>query len=198
MLYPSIWKCANNQIHTYLEIITNRDVDGEVKDDSSHFGHVNDTMAWRMNRVHKLVKAFNDGEEEDDDEDEESEEDFREKPCVFSVIRDPIKRVLSGYNEVEYRLITGTQLAANSQEMERPPYTKIPGYSLNHTGFRASQSILEKRFETFVRNLVQDILRFRNKITFTGTYIPCRRFCQLSIVSISFQNQTVAIIGFRQ
>lgn len=152
MLYPSIWKCANNQIHTYLEIVTNRDVIGEVKDENSPFGHSNDTMAWRLNRVHKLEKLLADGDEEN----EESENNFREKPCVFTVIRDPIKRVLSGYNEVDYRLITGQQLAVNSQNMERPPYTKIPGYSLNHTGFRASQNILEKRFETFVRNLVRE------------------------------------------
>jgi len=149
MLYPSIWKCANNQIHTYLELVTNRDADGEVKDKKSLFGHFNDKMAWRMNRVHKLQKLLYEG-------DEESEENLREKPCVFSVIRDPIKRVLSGYNEIDYRLITGEQLAVNSQHMERPPFTKIPGYSLNHTALRASQSILEMRFETFVRNLVQE------------------------------------------
>lgn len=145
LLYPSIWKCANDQIHTYLELITNRDGDGEVKDIESAFGHWNDTIKWRLNTEKKFQNVVTDFDLSNSDQ----------KACVFTVVRDPISRVLSGYNEVEYRLNSGESMSPATLKMVKPPYTTIPGYSLNN-GKKASEKDLERRFETFVRNLVQE------------------------------------------
>jgi hypothetical protein len=58
---------------------------------------------------------------------------------MFTVIRDPISHFLSGYNEIEYRLIKGHDVATpthplfkvnknnlNNNINNLPPYTKIP------------------------------------------------------------------------
>lgn len=145
-LYPSIWKCGNNQVHSYIELVTNRNADGTMKDkNSSAFGHKNDTIAWRLNRkqFQKLLPQYGWG-------------DFHEKPCIFTTIRDPIGRVISGYNEVEYRMTTGSQMAISSKEMLQPPYLQIPPYSLHNKERKASKQDLEKRFRQFVANLVRE------------------------------------------
>lgn len=143
-VYPSIWKCANNQIHSYLELVTNRDEDGALRDFNSAFGHWNDTIHWRLDTFRKIAN--------------EVREDLKDrgKSCLFTVVRDPIGRVLSGYNEVEYRLITGDEQSSNTLKMIKPPYTKVPNYDLNNTEVKAPLKDLESRFKAFVGNLVRE------------------------------------------
>jgi hypothetical protein len=68
------------------------------------------------------------------------------KPCTFTVIRDPISHFLSGYNEIEWRIITGKEIANVASVVKRG---RFPSFTqLSHDNPRI-------RFEGFVRNFLQ-------------------------------------------
>lgn len=71
-----------------------------------------------------------------------------EKPCVFTVMRDPISHFLSGYNEIEYRTLVHKIKVVNKQKIDgKPSYMDIS---------HSDQDGRERRFETFVRNLIEE------------------------------------------
>ncbi len=76
-----------------------------------------------------------------------------DKPCVFTVIRDPISHFLSGYNEIEYRIITGK---VKLKTKDPPPYTKIPHDGGGPRERRDPDTLRELRFEQFVRDLADE------------------------------------------
>ena len=100
----------------------------------------------------------------------------RDIPCSFTVIRDPISHFLSGYNEVEYRLITGTDDAPSTSEHENmAPYSRMPliengdgssndpdneekktknDGSMNNN--KLYQKLREERFEQFVHDVLEE------------------------------------------
>jgi len=84
------------------------------------------------------------------------------KPCVFTAIRDPISHFLSGYNEIEYRLVR--QVDAPSKIEKLPEYATIPFGKLTKGEFPVlknpddpkMQASRRTRFKTFVKNLLQE------------------------------------------
>ena len=180
VFYAPIWKCANNQIHSYLHRLFNRNRDGTVRDKHSlSTGHSNDTyvenlttknLEYMLYEELERAAANETGGNDNDDmswnnDNEESYFTFnhtnRAKPCVFAVLRDPISHFLSGYNEVEYRLITGEggapEISSSGEDgydkhrhhtIKLASYTKIP--------YDASPEKREERFVTFVKNLLME------------------------------------------
>jgi hypothetical protein len=180
VFYAPIWKCANDQIHSYLHRLFNRMADGTLRDKNSlSTGHSNDTYLEYLKIkdlefmfYEELERAAANGTDGNDDYDtnENNHNDnsyftfnhtSRAKPCVFAVLRDPISHFLSGYNEVEYRLITGEGGAPEvsssgenghdknkQQNIKLASYTKIP--------YDASPEKREERFVTFVKNLLKE------------------------------------------
>ena len=75
------------------------------------------------------------------------------KPCIFTVMRDPISHFLSGYNEIEFRITTGS---VNVKEKKKEiTFTKIP---YNGSGEKKIDpgKLREIRFERFVRDLLEE------------------------------------------
>ncbi len=71
-----------------------------------------------------------------------------EKPCVFTVMRDPISHFLSGYNEIEFRIIGDKMKLGDKAKIHgKPAYMDV-----SHT----DHDLRERRFETFVRNLIEE------------------------------------------
>ncbi len=157
VFYASIWKCANDQIHSYLERLFNRRADGNVRDTSRLDDFANDTYLESL-KIRDLKILFREElERQSGDDNNEGNAFFtfnhtgRTKPCVFTVLRDPISHFLSGFNEVEYRLIEEHddalhQIKGRSNELA--PYTRIP--------YNESDNKREERFQTFVKNLLME------------------------------------------
>eukprot|EP00532_Pseudo-nitzschia_australis_P007176 CAMPEP_0168164662 /NCGR_PEP_ID=MMETSP0139_2-20121125/1060_1 /TAXON_ID=44445 /ORGANISM="Pseudo-nitzschia australis, Strain 10249 10 AB" /LENGTH=583 /DNA_ID=CAMNT_0008081701 /DNA_START=1 /DNA_END=1752 /DNA_ORIENTATION=+ len=100
----------------------------------------------------------------------------RDIPCSFTVIRDPISHFLSGYNEVEYRLITGTDDAPSTSKLENlAPYSRMPlvesddgsnndpdneeKKTKNDASMKNNklyQKLREERFEQFVHDVLEE------------------------------------------
>jgi len=86
----------------------------------------------------------------------------RDKPCVFTVIRDPISHFLSGYNEAEYRLVEGIGGAPPSSEYHNlAPYFKMPYNASVRDGSDNDISdyllqLREDRFTQFVRDVLEE------------------------------------------
>ena len=145
ILYAPIWKCANNQIHAYLKLLFDRKRKGAIRnplDDSIGEGnHEND--------VYKHIQPKDMKRDNDNSYYFTFNHTVRTKPCVFSVLRDPISHFLSGYNEVEVRLFEGFGDAPeDSQRNQLASYTTIP--------YNVSSQQREQRFETLVRNLLKE------------------------------------------
>ncbi len=159
LFYASVWKCANDQIHSYLHQIFNRRINGDVRDPSRTIHRENDVYRESLNKK-DLEFVFHEALNRPKDSSENpslANEDYftfnktsRSKPCIFSVLRDPIGHFLSGYNEVEYRLIHGDvdapKLSKDSHKLAS--YTKIP--------HDESPEKREQRFKTFVKNLIKE------------------------------------------
>mmetsp|Transcript_12968 Transcript_12968/g.30586 ORF Transcript_12968/g.30586 Transcript_12968/m.30586 type:complete len:596 (-) Transcript_12968:315-2102(-) len=79
----------------------------------------------------------------------------RTKPCVFTVLRDPISHFLAGYNEVEYRLVHGESDAPNASELD-----KLASYAMIQ--LNQDSKTRELRFITFVQNLLEGHPSFVN------------------------------------
>lgn len=157
LFYASIWKCANNQIHSYLERLFNRRANGSVRDSSRLDDFTNDTYLESL-KIKDLKAVFREELERQNVGDKNEDNIFftfnhtaRTKPCVFTVLRDPISHFLSGYNEVEFRLIEQHEDVHHQKKgrtVELAPYTTIP--------FNESDHKREERFETFVQNLLME------------------------------------------
>ena len=96
----------------------------------------------------------------------------RNKPCVFTVIRDPISHFLSGYNEIEYRILTGR---VKLKTKNPPAYTKIP-YNGTTSLFdrRDPNTLRELRFEQFVRDLAEEDISFYSQWVYQHIYPMAR------------------------
>ena len=157
LLYASIWKCANDQIHSYLERLFNRRANGNVRDPSRLDDYANDTYFERFT-IRDLKTMFREQLKSQNDDSKSEENAFftfnhtgHSKPCLFTVLRDPISHFLSGYNEVEYRLIEEHDDALHQikgRRDELASYTRIP--------YNESDDKRELRFETFVKNLLKE------------------------------------------
>ena len=77
--YVPIWKCANNQIRSYLQSTYTPIVTSKREGNNEDGGVTNE-----LNRP---------------------PHESSPNSCVITVIRDPISHFLSGYNEIEYRMI---------------------------------------------------------------------------------------------
>jgi len=213
VFYAPIWKCANNQIHSYLmyrvwrlkknqqrHSITTLTPIGNANDmysndlrisDLDHLFHeqIERNMASSNNATKNsgTNKFRNDGygnsnsikdrknqSTVDNNDVDVDDGDYyftfnhtrREKPCVFTVIRDPVSHFLSGYNEAEYRLIEGIGGAPPSSEYHNlAPYYKMP-YLYNASDRDSSVSdndisdyllqLREDRFTQFVRDVLEE------------------------------------------
>jgi hypothetical protein len=157
LIYAPIWKCANNQIHDYLNRVFNRNKDGTIRKKSVAIGNRGDMYLEKL-KISDLEYMFFEVLERSKSTDEGNHKDAfftfnntaRSKPCVFAVLRDPISHFLSGYNEVEYRLLSGAHDAAEALDNTHKlaSYTKIP--------FDEGPEKRENRFKTFVRNLLKE------------------------------------------
>jgi hypothetical protein len=171
VFYAPVWKCANDQIHSYLHRLFNRKVDGTVRDKHSlSTGHSNDTyldnlktkdLEYMLYEELERAAANETGGNGQDDSYFTFNNMSRAKPCVFAVLRDPISHFLSGYNEVEYRLITGGEDAPEVSSSEEDGYDKhkhrtIKLASYTKIPYDASPEKREKRFVTFVKNLLME------------------------------------------
>lgn len=73
------------------------------------------------------------------------------KLCVYTAVRDPVSHFLSGYNEVEYRIINGVSFKQTFDEngvAELAPYANI--------SYSQSAETRGERFKQFVRDVVQE------------------------------------------
>ena len=163
--YVPIWKCANDQIHSYLHRVVNRMADGKIRksvDSSNAVDHTSDTYLERLNikaleyTLHEVLDRKKNKTNVVAPSDEKNNDFYftyndsaRTKPCVFAVLRDPISHFLSGYNEVEFRLISRTGGAPGPKEDHKlGSYTEIP--------YDQGPDQRKKRFTTLVKNLLKE------------------------------------------
>ena len=143
LMYIPVWKAGNNQIRSYLQSHFNQKpiAEKELEFNSTRKDGLilNDKSAKYSYTEPKNAVRY---------------QHRKHKPCIFTVIRDPISHFLSGYNEVEFRLST-EKIFERVQEIDPPSYTKIP--------FGKGNLLLEEdhlemlagiRFEAFVRDLL--------------------------------------------
>jgi hypothetical protein len=85
-----------------------------------------------------------------------------DKPCLFTVMRDPISHFLSGYNEIEFRLKTETSVyrkfncrrkGRRSSSKQCLSFTDIGFDSQSKTA--KDRELRETRFSEFVKNLLE-------------------------------------------
>lgn len=140
LLYARIFKCGNNQIRDYLGKIFK----GKKGDASYSFHDFNNNEELR-----KFLAKEKGGDSF-----------FRhrgisyDKPCIFTVIRDPVSHFLSGYNEVDVRIVTGGDVPGYIvNDKTLPSYNKIP---LKDSDKERAKNLREIRFETFVRNILEE------------------------------------------
>ena len=155
LFYAPIWKCAHNQIQDYLNKLFDRKGNGQIRDVlKQQKDYYNDTYLKDID-LKELEYMFHEELERPKDKKEKGSyftynDTSRTKPCVFTVLRDPISHFLSGYNECEVRLIKGfggaPQLSEESHSLAS--YTKIP--------YDEGPEKREERFQTFVKNLLKE------------------------------------------
>ncbi|OEU23385.1 hypothetical protein FRACYDRAFT_233558 [Fragilariopsis cylindrus CCMP1102] len=218
ILYVPIWKCANDQIHSYLHKLYNRQSNGHIRQHNNITSNSNATamMALYDNDTylenlkindmkflfHKQVQQkmnsnnnnnnnsttlINDDNDNDDDENNNIftfNNTNRSKPCLFTVLRDPISHFLSGYNEVEFRLIEQTNDSPSKKNSNLAPYTNLPPWARandksnnnngnvtittttinDNTTIPMMQQQLETRFIQFVQDVLEEHFSFyKNK-----------------------------------
>ena len=167
LLYIKIWKSANNQIRVYLESKFNQNPDRNQKQEFSTPNNNNNNNNDAPETANYTFLEFNDDSGMSKFITNKPFFRYRNtnhnRPCVFTVIRDPISHFLSGYNEIEYRFLSSKQvdLPAAARRKQKPSYTtNVPlesggGSSLEQEEDSSDSKILrEARFESFVRTLV--------------------------------------------
>lgn len=126
-LYARIFKCGNNQIRNM-----------EKKLWSDRRGIYNSTASMRDVLTRHIPSQKSDLSLIRHTNEER-------KPCIFTVIRDPISHFLSGYNEVEYRILNDVDL---NRKPALAPYNKI--------SYSSSDQSRKERFAQFVKDVIQE------------------------------------------
>jgi len=160
LLYAPIKKAGHTQIHSYLHRVLNRNKDGTILDRNSNAGNANDTYL-EMLKDKELESLFYEALKEHGNKNKDDSYYFafkhtrRTKPCVFTVLRDPVSHFLSGYNEIEYRVLSGVHDPGVVPNLTDPndleklaSYIKIP--------YEDGPKQREERFAEFVRDLVME------------------------------------------
>lgn len=128
LLYMKVWKCGNNQVTGMQLRLFNR-TNGIFIKDIHVLNALTEEPLFLPN--HQYAR---DG-----------------KLCIFTVLRDPISHFLSGYNEVEYRMINGIEYEQNYDRHGNP---LLPSY-YNISYSESEQSRIE-RFSQFVKDVLSE------------------------------------------
>jgi hypothetical protein len=129
VLYMKVWKCGNNQV-TGMQIKLFSHTNGTFINDI----HVRDALMgeplFRPPNRHYTREG---------------------KLCAFTVIRDPISHFISGYNEVEYRMINGVDYEQTYDKRGAP---QLPTYY--NISYSESEESRRDRFSQFVKDLLSE------------------------------------------
>lgn len=135
-VYTRIWKCANNQIRSLLKEISEQFHEGGIREIS----------------LRKSLQEIKNNE---------SDPSFP-KVCIYTAIRDPISHFLSGYNEIETRLL-GSWIKTNSWEGGK---REIAPYHFRVPYNQTSPGLQRKRFRGFVEDLLLETPAFGHEVMY--------------------------------
>jgi hypothetical protein len=156
-LYLKIWKCGNNQV-TGMQLKLWKNTNG------TYINHVSMAHALSEEPLFRNRKYTREG-----------------KLCIFTVIRDPISHFLSGYNEVEFRMINGVEYVQSYDKNGVPylaPYTQI--------SYTESAESRMERFSQFVKDVLSEDIVFMTNYVYTH-FMPMSRILPV----LNYYNQSL-------
>jgi hypothetical protein len=140
MMYLSIYKCGSDFIRQWLQNVFKKHKSSDDDDESSSVFikdiHPRQAMAlWQQQQQqeHQTMNTTN-----------VSTIVSSPPPCIVTAIRDPIHHFLSGYNEIEYRIVN--HIIHSKSSSRRPPSF----LDVTNTTTEWKQ----ERFKTFVRDIL--------------------------------------------
>jgi hypothetical protein len=150
-VYARIWKCGNNQIRWMEKKLW-------LKKQRQHNGtYIPEMPLWQALGNYLYTKNETDGTYTYNSTQAMTNTNTNTNniapPCIYTVIRDPISHFLSGFNEVEVRILgeynNGTSEYNMKNEHLAPYHTAVP-YS------NSSATIRRRRFSAFVEDLLRE------------------------------------------
>jgi hypothetical protein len=125
-MYVRLWKCANNQIRAMENTV---------------WKNRNGTFIKNENLVHALKNYLFSNI---DDDDVNSYNKRKSQLCIYTAIRDPVSHFLSGYNEMEFRIINGIEFTDDGLGLAA--YSQI--------SYSESDETRRRRFTQFVKDVL--------------------------------------------
>jgi hypothetical protein len=103
-------------------------------------------------------------------------------PCIYTAVRDPITHFLSGYNEVEYRIINRRVDGPNE-------HGTAPTASYNDIPYNISDEIRQQRFTQFVKDVLLEDPIFDSHFVY-------RHFMSMSRILPVLRHYNLSITGY--
>ena len=179
-VYARIWKCGNNQIR-WME----KKLWLNKQRQRHHNGtYIPEMPLWQALGNYLYTKNITDGTYTYNSKVATTNKNTNNiaPPCIYTVIRDPISHFLSGFNEVEVRILgeynNGTSEYNMKNEHLAPYHTAVP-YS------NSSSTIRRRRFSAFVEDLLQEEEAFSKHYMYSHFFSMSRILAVLAKYNLS-------------
>jgi hypothetical protein len=163
-IYMKLWKCGNNQIRAMeKKLYKHRSTNNNTVTNATYVDNITIKQAlgrryYRWNDTNRQYEYTNAND---------NNGGRNEQPCIYTAIRDPVSHFLSGYNEVEERMINRRDDGPNQDgNAETASYYDVP--------YNISDEIRQERFTQFVKNVLLEDPIFNSHFVYRH-YMPKSR-----------------------
>ena len=163
-IYMKIWKCGNNQIRAMEKKLYKHRVKSNIDDDDDDIINAS-SYVDNVTMKHVLEHTRN-----------------MNRTCIYTAIRDPISHFLSGYNEVEERIINQREDGPNQNgNAKTASYYDIP--------YNVSDEIRQERFIQFVKSVLLEDPIFNSHFVY-------RHFMPMSRILPVLNHYNLSLTGY--